>query len=161
MGLQLAGTAEQWPALKVTAQAVQHGRGGHCHDAHNSLGQDVVTTAGQIGASQSNPKTAAIQVPLSFMKNGTGKDSTNSICCPFASPLARRKWHPNLGHGMRVMSIPGPRSLATRKTCPATSNFLPAQLRATTSASMSDPKTCTTRRAHMEPKSAKQTMHCK
>ena len=102
-------------------------REGQSHDAHNSLGQDVVTTAGQIGASQSNPKTAAIQVPLSCMKNQTQKDSTNSICCPFASPLARRKWHPNLGHGMRVMSIPGPRSLATRKTCPATSNFLPAQ----------------------------------
>ena len=146
-------------ALQVTAQALQDCRAGHCHD--DSLGQDVVTTTGQIRASMSNPKTAAIQRPLSSMKNQTQKDSTNSICCPFASPLARRKWHPNLGHGMRVMSIPGPRSLATRKTCPATSNFLPAQLRATTSASMSNPKTCITRRAHMEPKSAKQTMHCK
>ena len=52
MGLQLPGSAEQWPAPQDTAHADQYGMGGPCHDADNSLGRDVDTTAGQIGASQ-------------------------------------------------------------------------------------------------------------
>ena len=52
MGLELPATAEQWPALPDTAHADQHGMGGPCHEADNSLGRDVDTTAGRIGASQ-------------------------------------------------------------------------------------------------------------